>query len=198
MLSFPTQTRHWIVLAIIGLISIIGFFTDPVSSEWFAYNRTAISNMEIWRLFSGHFLHTNLAHLMLNLLGVALLWALHGEYYSPKPLSALLLGLTLLTSVFIFYFSPSMQWYVGLSGVLHGLFVWGAVKDVQLGEKTGVLLLIGIALKIAYEQFVGGTENIAALIQANVAVDSHLYGAISGLLLALLSLTITRRDGTAQ
>ena len=67
MLSFPTQTRYWIVPLIVSAISLIGFLCEPVSGSLFAFEREAIMDLEIWRLISGHFLHTNLAHLVLKL-----------------------------------------------------------------------------------------------------------------------------------
>ena len=41
-----------------------------------------------------------------------------------------------------------MKSYVGLSGALHGLFTWGALKDISSKTKGGWLLLIGVWLKI--------------------------------------------------
>ena len=91
---------------------------------------------------------------------------------------------------------PQMQ-YVGLSGILHGLFVWGACKDVENREKTGWLLLIGITIKVAAEQFGGDTSDIANLIDASVAIDAHLFGAFSGLVVfgsvLLYKKALTRR-----
>ena len=192
MLSFPTAFRLWIVPVAIGSLSVLGFLFEPTSSEIFAYQRNSLEASEYWRLFTGHLLHTNFAHLALNLLGLLLLWALHGEYYSPQKLTIFLLLSGLITSIGIYLFSSSIIWYVGLSGVLHGLFVWGACFDILRKEYTGWLLLIGVTIKIVYEQLGGNTQDIAELIGASVAVDAHLYGAMSGLMLASINSIIDR------
>lgn len=198
MLQFPTQLKFWIVPAIVASLSIVGFLLEPDASQALAFSRLHVEAFEFWRLITGHLLHTNAAHLALNLLGFALLWALHGEYYTPKKIALFLLLSSVMTSVAIYYFSTQIVWYVGLSGILHGLFVWGACLDVVKKDRTGWLLLIGVAIKIAYEQFGGSTQDIAELIGASVAVDAHLYGALSGLILAVGFISIQHRQPTQE
>jgi hypothetical protein len=48
--------------------------------------------------------------------------------------------------------------------------------------------LIGLVLKVGNEQLNGAGSLMPDLIDANVAVDSHLYGAIIGLLIGFASL----------
>ena len=52
--------------------------------------------------------------------------------------------------------------------------------------KSGWVLLVGVAVKVIYEQTVGGSADVAALIDAKVAIDAHLFGAMSGVLLFFL------------
>ncbi|MBT0586382.1 rhombosortase [Alteromonas oceanisediminis] len=186
MLVLPTQIRYWIGPLCVAMIAILGFVFEPWSSQWFAFNRATVNQGELWRLLSAHLLHTNAIHLLLNIAGLALLWGLHGEYYRPARFSIFFSLCAVLTSLAIWLFSPQLTHYVGLSGVLHGLFVWGACGDIRRGDHTGWLLLIGLAIKICYEQFGGDSSQIAALIEASVAVDAHLWGVLSGLLLSLL------------
>jgi len=42
--------------------------------------------------------------------------------------------------------------YVGLSGTLHGLFAFYALKEALGGRKSSWLLVIGVMLKVASEQ----------------------------------------------
>lgn len=78
-------------------------------------------------------------------------------------------------------FSPDLIWYAGLSGALHGIFAWGACVDIKEKMKSGWLLLIGLAIKVGYEQIDGSSEQVANLIDAKVAVDAHLFGALTGI-----------------
>ena len=191
MFLFPTQLKFWIAPAIMAILSIVGYLFEPNASDLFAYHRIEVASLQIWRLVTGHLLHTNAAHLGLNLAGFGLLWALHGEYYTPKRFITFFLLCSMLTSIGIYIFSPQTSGYVGLSGVLHGLFVWGACFDILNKERTGWLLLIGIAIKLGYEQLGGDTQAIAELIGASVAVDAHLYGAVNGLILGLVFIVLS-------
>ena len=179
MLNLPFEKR-FISAPIILIISAIVIFATPLS-ELFEYNRTLFATGEYWRIITGHFSHSNGHHLMLNLAGVALIWALHGEYYDSKQYALALFLLALYTGGGLYIFYPENTLYNGLSGVLHGLIIIGALIDCQKGMKTGYLLFIGVWLKIAWEQYTGPSAELGELIEARVAIEAHLIGAVSGI-----------------
>ncbi|MFT4994925.1 MAG: rhomboid family GlyGly-CTERM serine protease [Paraglaciecola sp.] len=123
-------------------------------------------------------------------MGLSLLWALHGQYFTTKSYLLFVLLMSLTCTLGIYFFAPRLDWYVGLSGTLHGLFVVGAYFDIRAGMKSGWLLLIGVWAKIAHEQWYGASQDVAQLIGANVAIEAHLYGAISGMLLVVYFLIV--------
>ena len=176
------------MVIIVALLSLTAFIFDASYGELLVYQRNLISQGEYWRLFTGHFFHTNGNHLLLNLAALAMLWTLHGHFYTFKSYSLLFLFSSLLCSLGLFFYTPSIIQYVGLSGVLHGFFVWGALMDIKNKDKTGYLLFVGVCLKIAHEQFYGASSDVMNLIEANVAIDAHLWGAVAGLLFFSLSL----------
>ncbi|MFT2091186.1 rhombosortase [Paraglaciecola sp. 2405UD69-4] len=183
MLNLPYQKQHMLGPIIVVLISITLALIAPITSELLAYKYDEIASGQWWRLLSGHFLHTNTYHLLLNLLGTILLWALHGHYTKTSEYLGILLLLSLSTSIGLFFFAPQLKWYVGLSGILHGLFILGAYLDIKHHLKTGWVMLGGILIKVLNEQMYGASDEVAQLIDANVAIDAHLFGALSGLLL---------------
>ena len=63
------------------------------------------------------------------------------------------------------------------------MIIWGAIKDVTVGLKSGYVLFIGVWVKLIAEQINGPSADIGALINSTVAVDAHLIGAIGGVLL---------------
>ena len=65
------------------------------------------------------------------------------------------------------------------------IFVFGAIMDINVKDKTGYLLFIGVWLKIAHEQIYGASTDVSDLIEASVAVDAHLWGAIGGLIFVI-------------
>ena len=180
--NLPLKKQHSMMVVIIAFFAILAYFFNDVVSELFVYKYQLISQGELWRAFTGHFFHTNGIHLLLNLAALLLLWALHGHFYHVKSYSLLFITSALICSAGMFYFSPEIRQYVGLSGILHGIFVFGAIMDMLHKDKTGYLLFVGVWLKIAHEQFYGASEQVSTLIDANVAIDAHLWGAVGGLL----------------
>lgn len=194
--AFPFSTQHSLAVLMIAVISILAFagefFMGDSATQLFVYHRNLIAQGEYWRLFTGHLLHTNGFHLLLNLAGLILLWALHGRFYSIKNYCALFVFCALGTSIGIFYGTPSLIQYVGLSGVLHGIFVFGAIMDIVAKDKTGYLLFIGVFVKIAHEQIYGASTDVSDLIEASVAIDAHLWGAVGGLVFTIIYLLFFR------
>lgn len=190
--SLPLAPQHSLIVALITLIAIVAFvFEGLIGKEFtdlFVYQRQLISQGELWRLLTGHFLHTNGYHLLLNIAALIMLWLLHGQFYNQKNYTLLLLICALTTSLGLYYFSPNLQQYVGLSGILHGIFVFGAIMDIRANDKTGYLLFIGVWLKIAHEQIYGASTDVSELIAASVAIDAHLWGALGGLFFTLFYL----------
>ena len=60
--------------------------------------------------------------------------------------------------------------------------------DINAKDKTGYLLFLGVWLKIAHEQFYGASTDVSNLIEASVAVNAHLWGALGGLLFSVIYL----------
>jgi len=183
--NLPFHHQHWAAFACISFIACVLFSVDVHVHQHLNFQQAAILEGQWWRLLTGHLLHTNFNHLWLNVGGLALLWGLHGEHYGVKSNAALILLCGLGTSAGLL-FASDITHYVGLSAIIHGVFVWGAVQDIRCGWRSGWILLGGMLAKIGYEQFIGGSNQIVAMIDAPIAVDSHLYGALSGLLLSFV------------
>jgi membrane associated rhomboid family serine protease len=62
--------------------------------------------------------------------------------------------------------------------------------DINAKDKTGYLLFIGVWLKIAHEQVYGASSDVSDLIEASVAVDAHLWGAVGGLIFSIIYLVV--------
>ena len=190
--NLPLRKQHSLLVVTIALLAIVAYLFNGQVEPLFVYQYQLISQGELWRTFTGHFLHTNGIHLLLNLSALILLWALHGHFYTIKSYGVLFITSALICSAGLFYFSPHIQQYVGLSGVLHGIFVFGALMDIRHQDKTGYLLFLGVWLKIAHEQYYGASEQISTLINANVAIDAHLWGATGGLLFSCAFLVFSK------
>ena len=145
-----------------------------------------------WRLLSGHLVHLGWSHLMLNLGGLALAWLLVGRLFSASFWVLLLLICALSTSLGLLFFNPLLDWYVGLSGVLHGLLLAGGVVSALRGEREAWLLCALVAGKLLWEQLLGPLPGSSDAAGGTVIVDAHLYGGVSGLVAGLLAVAMAR------
>ncbi|MCJ8270953.1 MAG: rhombosortase [Psychrosphaera sp.] len=183
MIRLPLAPKYLVNPIILILIAFIGYGFEPASSELLRYHFDQIKLGEYWRLITGNFLHTNFIHLLLNCAGVLFIWVLHAEHYTVKSYFLVLIACCLGNAVGLYFFSD-MQSYVGLSGALHGVIAWGAIKDIKTGERSGEWLLIGLIVKVTFENLVGPSDSVKELIGADVAVEAHLFGLVTGLVIA--------------
>jgi rhomboid family GlyGly-CTERM serine protease len=183
MLNLPLQPRY--VLPPLCLIVLSTLLAWLGMNNELEFNRPLIEQGQLWRLFTSQFVHANWVHLGLNCAGIALIWLLHGEYTTPKQYSFNIALLALWCGLGVYWFCPTIIIYTGLSTLLHGMIVWGAIKDVTVGLKSGYILFIGVWIKLILEQVNGPSAEIGQLIQSTVAVDAHLIGAIGGVILAV-------------
>lgn len=189
-----TTLKSYTPYLLLLILSTALYLTPTSIQQLLEYQATAIQHGELWRLLSGHLLHSNLLHLLLNLLGLVVLMLLHGKLTGRLAVGWQILLLSLSTGLALFWLAPEIEIYVGLSGILHGLLCYGATADLRQGYRSGALILIGVAIKVGTEQWQGPDPELSAQIAAEVAIDAHLYGAVSGILLALLSWRYIRRQ----
>ncbi|GAB2929292.1 rhombosortase [Rheinheimera gaetbuli] len=171
----------------LALLLVLLFLLPDTVQQALQYQRDAIRNGQLWRLLSGHLLHSNHWHLTMNLAGLLLAMLLHSHYYQAVKLYSQLALSVVLISLALYCFSANIVVYVGLSGLLHSMLTLGALRDIQLKMTTGWLLLAGLIVKVGWEQWQGPDQQLAKLINANVATDAHLYGVITGLVVAALA-----------
>lgn len=183
--NIPNKRSQYIPYLCVALLSVLAFLLPANIVDALTFNRSGFETAQLWRVFSAQLLHTNANHALVNIIGLAILWLLHGDYINPVRFVLIFLILSVGVSLGIYYLTPQLNSYVGLSGVLHGLFAWGLIHDIKLKRRSGYLLLFGLLVKLAQEQFNPDNDFMSEFIQATVAVDAHLYGAVIGLALGL-------------
>lgn len=148
---------------------------------WLRYRREAIEAGQWWRLLSSNFAHLGWYHLMLNEFGLAMLVLLCPERLSPwvwlRRVVLIGVGMTLCLYLFV----PSIRSYVGLSGLLHGLFLLALGQQARRGDWIAIACLAGLFGKLAYELIAGVPVSDEAAIGGRVALESHFYGTLCAL-----------------
>ena len=95
---------------------------SPQMTSWLEFNRLAIMDGGVWRVFTGHLTHWSLPHLFWDIL-VFLVLAGVIERFSRRRLFACVASASLVISLLVFTFLPEMTLYRGLSGIDSALFM---------------------------------------------------------------------------
>jgi len=169
------------------LICLGIYLLEPQASQWLAYYHTGIAQFEFWRLITATFCHTNINHLLMNMFGLVVTLLLFINTFKDKCLLPLIIFNSLFISLALFFLETDLIWYVGFSGVLHGLFSYGAMHDIHNRDRWGYLLGGGLFAKVGYEQLFGAEQSTIELIGAPVLVNAHLYGMLAGILFYFIS-----------
>ena len=174
---------------------IATFFILQTHQELLVFSHDKIASGEIWRLWSGHFVHTNYKHLGLNTIGFAIFLSLYTQRIQQTWVYLYVLILSSSVGIGLYLFSPEIREYAGFSAILYGLFTLAAIKYVSLKDYLlGHLVIIAISIKIIWENFNNNINNTSSdLIHAPVATDAHLYGYASAIVIAFGSTLLMKK-----
>lgn len=149
----------------------------PALFDGLVLDRAAVASGQLWRLWSSHLLHLDLGHAAINLAALAILAALAARMrLLPRLLGTSLLLMPAIAAGLL-ALAPGLDWYAGLSGLLHGWAAWLLVRRGGAPALGGLLLLLA---KLAWEtRMPGSAGGLPAVVAA------HRIGALAGALLAL-------------
>ncbi|WP_371372635.1 rhomboid family intramembrane serine protease [Thalassotalea aquiviva] len=200
-LTTRTLFMYWLINSkymkriILGwLIFIIALATIQALMMYFLSGREAmfiligtvhssVLDGEVWRLFVGPFLHSSVAHFLINATFLMLIGPLSWRLYSFRAVLILVLGSAIgaLFSTLLATFVDNYP-YDSYAGLSPGIFaLYGAVFIAGTLNKT--LLPQGIALHLG---FVALISMVSAMVYYQHSADaSHWAGFILGALLSL-------------
>lgn len=181
--------KTWIIPIVIVIFAIV-FQATGLDIE-LRYAREDIEQGSWWLLLTGNFVHLGWGHVILNLAGLLMVWWFFIDEFKQYEWFTIILISGLFVTCGLYIFNPNLIWYVGLSGLLHGLFIAGGLRLMATEFKFSLLLLVAIVGKLAYEQIMGSLPGTSEMSGGPVVVNSHLFGAIGGaasyLLLSLMN-----------
>lgn len=175
--SLNGDGRFGLALLAVALLLLLPTFSGDRGRWLLRYDRVALASGEFWRLLTAHLVHLDVRHALLNTLGLALMWALFARDYTPRQWLAIVLGAMAAIDAGLWLCDSTVQWYVGSSGVLHGVLAAGALAHLRRGERDRWVLAALVAVKLAYEHWVGALPLSGS---DPVVVSAHLYGVLGG------------------
>lgn len=176
--SLNCDGRYGLALLGICALLLVLALTGDAGGSALRYERGALAAGQVWRFVTAHFVHLDLGHTALNTLGLALMWSLFARDYRPGQWLVILAVTVAAIDAGLWFRDPQVVWYVGASGVLHGVMAAGTLAHVRRGDVDGWILAIFMLVKLVYEQWVGALPFNQT--DAPVIVNAHLYGALGG------------------
>lgn len=187
----------WLGPAVLAGGSLVLLLIGTPALDLLRYQRAAVDAGQWWRLLSCNFVHLGFWHWLFNALSLVLLVAL-----CPEPLSARAwIGRTLVLSLGvgagIHWWSPQLATYVGLSGMIYGLFLLGLGRQALHGDKIAWACLVFLAGRVAWEFLVGAPASEERLLGGKVVPQSHLFGMLAAMAYAAACAAIAVLRGKA-
>lgn len=178
----------WAVPAALAVPAVVFTMFGESATDALEWRRDVLA-VEPWRVVTGHLVHLDPAHLALNVAGLAVLWLLVGPVWRTHIWAATCLGVMAAVSIGLLWV-PALDWYVGLSGLLHGMLAAGAVGLWRDWRTGSAILLAFLALKAGWEVAFGAATGVDAVVEA------HWIGSAAGGLAGIMS--AFARRGTAR
>ena len=179
-----------LVLAVAALAAAAA----PGASESLALDRGAFAAGEWWRGLSGHLVHANGYHLIWNVLALVGLGLLFESGLRHRLWSLVLISAAVVT-LGLWSLDPGLEFYRGLSGMLNGVWVGGALWCARREAADGsramaglyrICVVAGLA-KIGIEAWTGSPVFTDATALGGEPVPlAHALGALGGAAWALV------------
>jgi rhomboid family GlyGly-CTERM serine protease len=181
----PGIVRQLPVITLLMVSAALIIVQFPEWSPWLVYDRSAILSGQIWRLFTGHWVHFSTSHLIYDSLALGVAgWIV--EIQKLPNFGWMCLIAPWLISGVLLVVEPRMELFGGLSALATAAVVYLALCGLgEAGPWRWICLatLQGFVCKMIYEiitgrmMFVTEGDNTVT-----VSTASHISGALIGLM----------------
>lgn len=173
---------------LMSVLVLIAWLGGADARDALMYDRAAVTDGEWWRLVSAHFLHVGLAHFIANLCGLWVIWILVGQSLTNTGwMGVFFVSAPGITGALLFL-HPSVDWYLGLSGVLYALIATGIVISIVHTPIVYLVAATCLLVKLIVDHYLSTEWAFSNWLGAPVLEASHFYGTASGGIIGCLIL----------
>jgi rhomboid family GlyGly-CTERM serine protease len=174
--------RAPVTLVVSGMCLLLACLGDS-EAGMLAWERGALQNGELWRLWTGHLVHFSASQALINTIALVAMGLYAEPLVGSRRFALILAGAADLLSMAMLVLAPGLNEYRGASGlatltaVLAGMLAWRRHPDSRTMLACGALAL---AAKMLWEM--GARTAAFTDLPAGVAVawQAHLLGVLLG------------------
>lgn len=186
--------RPYLVPGIVGTLAALAELGGEPLRLSLRYDREGLAEGEIWRLITGHLVHLGPSHMAMDVLALAVLAFVFARFMKPLEALGIFLVSALSIDAGLYFISTSVDWYVGLSGVLHGYWALGCILSFERRQMEAWAFTALLVAKLGYEALFGPLTLTGEIAAGPVVSVAHAYGAAGGLLYGLAAIAIRSRS----
>lgn len=194
------MTRRFPYVTLIVVAGALLIASAPALHPFLIYDRDRILAGELWRMFTGHWVHLSTRHLVLDLSAIAVIGAVAETKSKSRFTILCLLGPFLISAVSLIA-TPNMDHFYGLSSLALAAWTFLASRNLVARESPAIsiAMLSGAVAKIAFElSTANGLFVPSHSAEVRVAVVSHIAGAIVGMLFAIVPTCVSHERRAKQ
>ena len=178
-LHYQYHSSHLLWLLLFVIAFLLQLFEQR--DNW-QFDRALVEQGHVWLLFSSHIVHLNWMHWVLNMAGLGIVAFFFSSHASFKQWLMVIIVSACMINAGLWYWQPELRTYVGLSGVLHGLFLYGALREIRYYPLSGYVLTAVLLGKLVWEFLYGALPGSEDMTGGRVLTEAHLLGAIGGIM----------------
>lgn len=182
----------WPTLCLTFTSALLALVGEPAQLS-LRYERAGLAELEFYRLLTGHVVHLGVSHFALNAAGLLLVAVLVGSGLSAAAWWFVIVMSAAVIDVSFWLLRPTLDWYVGLSGILHGMLAAGVCAVYRTRRVEAAVIAVVLVGKLIYEQIAGPLPGSELSAGGSVVVDAHLYGAVGGVVAVMILAGLRRR-----
>ncbi len=165
---------------LLASLAVAAYWLFGAAPDVWVFDRTAIAQGDWWRLFTGHWVHSSLAHAIWDIGALLVVGFLFEKQLGRQMFFVLFLG-GLAVDAWIWWGETSLAYYCGLSGILNSLMAVGLVQ-LWREQRHALILLVGLGYvgKVCME-LVDGQMLLTHTAWPGVP-EVHAVGLVCGIL----------------
>jgi rhomboid family GlyGly-CTERM serine protease len=176
--------RRVIRTLIVWIVALLALQVGaPESTLALRYDRAAIVDGAVWRLLTGQLVHLSWAHCLLNAGGLLVCAALFPDRFARRWFWVEALVIAVGVGLGLLWLDPQLAYYAGLSGVIYGVLIRGALPSAGRDWRMAIVLLLVVG-RLAWQLWVGPDAAEETMIGGNIIVHAHVCGAVMGMVLS--------------